>query len=296
MNEINPLLDQFASQLLYVKNYSKITISSIKCTFSFLMKETHITVINELTRDLIEDWLFKGRKNRNWKPSTYISHHKHINSFMNWLADKWKIEENFMKYINKPKLENTLPKRLNKDEAENLLFTVRRLKPSLKFETSRNHSIIALMLFTWLRKAEVLSLQVQDVDLSRMIITVIQGKGSKDRIVPVSSRLSSILQEYINERRKLNKLSDYFFISTQNDKQLSVKTINRLIFALKQKTGYSFSSHSLRHTFATLMLDWWCDIYTLSKIMGHSKITTTTIYLACSSNLMLKNIEKHPLN
>ncbi|EKE28355.1 MAG: site-specific tyrosine recombinase XerC [uncultured bacterium (gcode 4)] len=296
MNEINMLLDQFTSQLLYVNNYSKVTTTSIKGTFIFLMRSTGICMLDELTRDLVEEWLIKGRMTKNWKASTYISHHKHINTFMNWLVNKWKIEDNFMKYINKPKLESTLPRRLNKEDAGKLLFTARRLKCRYKFESIRNHSLIGLMLFTWLRKSEVLWLQVQDVDLSRMVISVIQGKGKKDRIVPISSRLYAILQEYITERRRLDKKSDYFFVWSQFDEQLTARTINRLVFALKQKTGLDFSSHSLRHTFATLMIDGWCDIYTLSKIMWHSKITTTTIYLACSSNLMLKNIEKHPLN
>ncbi|MBI5754552.1 site-specific integrase [Candidatus Peregrinibacteria bacterium] len=74
------------------------------------------------------------------------------------------------------------------------------------------------------------------------------------------------------------------------------KGIQRLVERLRKRSGINFSAHTLRHAFARLMLEGGCDIYTLSKIMGHSKITTTTIYLACSNQQMSKSIEMHSLN
>lgn len=75
-----------------------------------------------------------------------------------------------------------------------------------------------------------------------------------------------------------------------------VRGMTKLITRLKAKAKLDFSAHTLRHSFATLMLEGGCDIYTLSKIMGHSKITTTTIYLQCSQAQMSKSIEMHSLN
>lgn len=72
--------------------------------------------------------------------------------------------------------------------------------------------------------------------------------------------------------------------------------IKLLVGRIRQKTNINFSAHTLRHGFARLMLEGGCDIYTLSKIMGHSKITTTTIYLSCSTQQMSKAIELHALN
>lgn len=296
MNEINLLLEQFFQQMLYVNWYSKVTITGMSATFKTFLRDGKVKTLEDMSRDVIEEWLIHWRMYKNWKPATYIWHHKHFNNFFKWLEKKWKVDENFMKYIDKPKLENTLPRRLSKEEAENILLCIRRMKYRYKFEITRNYTLIATLLFTWLRKAEIVNLRLNDIDFDKMIISVIQWKWSKDRIVPISSRLYAIFQEYISERKRLNKKCNSFFVTSQYDVPMGKKCIDRLIFNIKQLTWYSFSTHSLRHTFATLMLEWWCDIYTLSKIMGHSKITTTTIYLACSSQMMLKNIEKHPLN
>lgn len=69
-----------------------------------------------------------------------------------------------------------------------------------------------------------------------------------------------------------------------------------MLARIRKAVGFDFSPHTLRHTFATLMLEGNCDIYTLSRLMGHSKITTTTIYLSSSARLMASSVERHPLN
>lgn len=296
MNEINLLLNQLYQQMLHINWYSKSTIKTMDSTFKIFFKDNNINALKDVNRDIIEEWLINWRINKNWKPATYISYHKHLNNFFKWLEKKWKIEANYMKYIDKPKLNNSLPRRLTKPQAENILICIKKMKYRYKFEIIRNYTIVATLLFTWLRKSEIVNLKISDVDLDRMIITVFQGKWKKDRLVPISSRLYSIFQEYITERKRLNKTIESFFVTSQYNLPIWSKCIDRLINYIRNKTWYNFSTHSLRHTFATLMLEWWCDIYTLSKIMWHSKITTTTIYLACSSQMMLKNIEKHPLN
>lgn len=137
---------------------------------------------------------------------------------------------------------------------------------------------------------------MHDVSFDEMCIRVLRGKGNKDRIVPISTRLAAILREYLLDRQRLGKNCESFFVSAQQDNPMPVKVVNVLMKRLRGRTGLNFSSHSLRHTFATLMLEGGCDLYTLSRMMGHSKITTTTIYLACSSKMMAESIERHPLN
>ena len=137
---------------------------------------------------------------------------------------------------------------------------------------------------------------MDDVDLSRMVVTVIQGKGKKDRIVPISTRLALVLREYLKDRERLQKRSENFFVTAQKDRPMGTQCIDNLVEKLRNKTGIKFTPHSLRHTFATLMLEGGCDLYTLSRMMGHSKITTTTVYLACTPKMMMSSIERHPLN
>lgn len=129
-----------------------------------------------------------------------------------------------------------------------------------------------------------------------MSIRVLHGKGDKDRFVPVSTRLAAVLKEYVAARERAGKKCEHFFTTAQYDHPMPIKAVDRLVRKLRERTGIAFSSHSLRHTFATLMLEGGCDLYTLSRMMGHTKITTTTVYLACSPKMMLRSVERHPLN
>lgn len=198
--------------------------------------------------------------------------------------------------IELPKLPYQLPKALSSEQAERLIATAKRLKYTYRFEAGRNAALIALMLFTGLRRQEVANLQMEHVDLSRMAISVIAGKGRKDRIVPISTRLAAIILEYLKERARLNKMCPNFFVTAQYDTPLTSNAIRLTIQRLRKAAGFYFSAHALRHTFATLMLEGGCDLYTLSRMMGHTKIATTTIYLSCSSRMMASSMELHPLN
>ena len=121
------------------------------------------------------------------------------------------------------------------------------------------------------------------------------GKGDKDRIIPLNETLIDILKAYLEERSRLNKKCEYFFTTMREDNRMGDLVIKRLIVKIKEKSGIPFYAHLLRHTFATLMLEGGCDLFSLSKMLGHSDIKTTTIYLAATAAHLQGQIEKHPL-
>jgi site-specific recombinase XerD len=147
-----------------------------------------------------------------------------------------------------------------------------------------------------IRKNELLNLKYTDVDVENMSIFIRQGKGSKDRIVPINYRLAEALQKYIVVRKKAFKTCPEFFTSYTYDMGFTESGMKRLIEKIVITSDVKFTFHKLRHTFATLMLEGGCDIYSLSKMMGHSDIKTTTIYLAASVQHLREQILKHPLN
>ena len=112
----------------------------------------------------------------------------------------------------------------------------------------------------------------------------------------MSPQLKIYLNEYLKERSRLNKSHFCFFSSTNRNMPLTYHGTRRIMSNLRSKLNVKFTPHILRHTFATLMLEGGCDIYSLSKMMGHSDIKTTTIYLSASSQHLQKQIYKHPLN
>ena len=211
--------------------------------------------LKQLTRDKIEGWLLDGRVNRKWKAATYTDYHKRMNTFLTWLLKREKIERNFMKEIDLPRLEHTIPKGLTFDQAELLIQACKRMRCKYKFEQVRNYAILNTLLFTGLRKSEIANLYYEDVNMQNFTIHVIQGKGKKDRILPISSKLAVVLKEYIADRKRLNKQCEMFFTQSQFDKPISSSSVDRIVERLRAKTKIYFTAHSLRHSFATLMLE-----------------------------------------
>jgi site-specific recombinase XerD len=294
------LMEVFENYLNYcsiIKNYSPHTTNGYKCTVKLFLKDQGIKYISELNQEVIEQWFYKGRLNRKWQAETFRSHHKHLNCFAKWLVEKNYIEENHVASIEKPKLEKKLPRTLSREQAQLVLDTSYHMRYRYKYESIRNRAVIAIMLFAGLRKSEVGNLMMNDICFEKRTIFINQGKGGKDRMIPMNMKLYTYLKEFTKHRDKLKYAElTYFFLSLHKPKPFGNKGINNLIKKLRDKTKLDFSAHTLRHSFATLMLEGGCDIYTLSKIMGHSKITTTTIYLYCSDHQMSKSIEMHLLN
>ena len=208
-----------------------------------------------MTQHRIEHWLMSGRMERNWKAWTYIGYWKSFHCFFKWLEKKEVIEENFMKYIEKPRLEKPLPRRLTQEQAHYVLSSVSSIKWRYTYEKIRNYTIIGMMLYTGMRKSEILHLKIEHIDFAQNTIFIASGKGKKDRIIPLCSRLRAIIQSYIREREHMKRDSPYFFLSAQKGNPLPEKTIATLFKTLRETTGLDFSPHSLRHTFATLMLE-----------------------------------------
>lgn len=147
----------------------------------------------------------------------------------------------------------------------------------------RDIILFKFMIQTGLRISEVVNLKNEDVDLSSGFIRVRNGKGNKERYVPIVNTLSEDLNKY-NEYKIKEKVTtdNYFFNLRHKDK--GVNRTNILVM-LKKYATYAginpdvISPHVCRHTFATLMLYKGCDLYVVSKVMGHSSINTTMIYL-----------------
>jgi site-specific recombinase XerD len=108
--------------------------------------------------------------------------------------------------------------------------------------------------------------------------------------------LAQSLKRYFEERKRLNKTCPEFFVSLNRNCGFTESGLKNLVLKMRQASGLKFTIHKLRHTFATLMLEGGCDIYSLSKMMGHSDIKTTTIYLYASAEHLRAQMTKHPLN
>lgn len=295
--DIRELHNQFCEYQATIKNFMPDTIDGYQMGLKIFLKlMPHIREVEQVTPEDAEKFFYAGRIARHWKPITFVTYHKNLNVFFKWAAKHKLISVNPFEGIEKPKLEKKLPTRLTKQEAMNLLESVRCIRWANPFLKARNYAIFSMFLYCGLRKGELLRLKSADVDTTNMIISIRQGKGNKDRVVPIPYQLRPILERYMEERTRLNKFCDYFYVSLTYDRNFSMDGFKHLVDIVKKKSKIQFYPHMLRHTFATLMLEGGCDIYALSKMMGHNDIKTTTIYLSASVEHMRSQMIKHPLS
>ncbi len=294
--DIKILAQRFYDYAVFMKGYSKETVKRYKSVISYFCKYTKVSSIEEVTEDTIRNLFIHGRTERGWRASTFMSHHTTLTVFFRWCQNQKYIKQNFLDDIEKPKIDKSLPVRLTKQDSLRLLEVVYNYPYDYKYLRYRNHAIFSMFIFAGLRRNELLNLKYTDVDIENLSIFIRKGKGSKDRIVPMSFTLSQSLSRYVKERDRLKKTCPEFFASLNRNMGMTNSGLKNLIAILRKLTKIRFSAHKLRHTFATLMLEGGCDIYSLSKMMGHSDIKTTTIYLGASAEHLRGQMVKHPLN
>jgi site-specific recombinase XerD len=287
--------DQFYRYSLHIRGFSPNTIRRYKYSIDQYKKFAGITEICQVTPANVRALFFHGRTERKWSVSTFVVVHKSLLVFFRWCMTQGYLTENPILDIEIPKAEKRLPVKLSKHDAFHLLEAVYNYPHESDFLRCRNHAIFATFIFAGLRLSELLHLRYTDVDLSSRTLFISQGKGSKDRFIPINETLARSLERYLVERKKENKTCPQFFASHFSNVGVTSFGMRHIVHRVRKASGISFTIHKLRHTFATLMLEGGCDIYSLSQMLGHSDIKTTTLYLYASAHHLQQQIAKHPL-
>lgn len=261
-----------------------------------LCRTANITKIEEVSDENVRALFYLGRTERHWSVNTFMVYHKSLLVFFRWCVKKGYMATNPIPGIEVPRLEKRFPLKLNKQDALRLLEITYNYPYEYPFLRYRNHAIFSTFIFAGLRKQELLKLKFTDIDLDNMTLYVQQGKGNRDRIIPISLTLAQSLKRYKEERKRLKKTNPEFFCSLRGSIPFTENGLKKLVEQMRGPLKKPFSVHKLRHTFATLMVEGGCDIYSLSRMMGHSDIKTTTIYLSASAEHLRTQMIKHPLN
>ncbi len=287
----------FVEQLVVLRNLSRASAANHRCTLHqlrvFLGPGATFDVV---TPENLQAFFVDGRLNKAWSAATFTWHRNHLRAFCAWAMERALLGHNPMLGIKPMKLTRPLPKSLPKNQAIDLVDAAAAASPYGSFRAKRDRAIIATFVFTGLRRNELIHLRMSDVDLVNKTLFVKEGKGGKDRLLPIAARLAFILSEYVAAREREKRLSLFFFVSVDGDIPICDTTLRRLVKRITQTTGIKFHLHLLRHTFATLMLEGGCDLNSLRDLMGHTDIKTTTLYLSASPEHLRAQVQKHPLN
>lgn len=218
-----------------------------------------------------------------------------IRTFFDYLMKNNIIDINPCEKIESIKLKKTLPKTLNKEEIDKLLSI-----KVIDAKTCRNKSMIELMYSSGLRVSELVNLDVNSINLDDDYVRV-YGKGKKERIIPIATSTSKLLDKYINVyRNSLLKgyLTDKLFISSYGrgiTRQGFFKILKKIAKEINIKK--EFSPHTLRHSFATHLLENGADLRSIGELLGHENIKTTQIYTHLSNSKKRKDYDTyHPRN
>lgn len=202
--------------------------------------------------------------------------------------------------LQSPKKWNKLPKALSMGEIKEVLQTSddsQAAKGTLshKARNERNSAMIELLYSSGLRVSELVSLRLQDINFEAGFLRVI-GKGSKERIVPMNQRASEKIRRYIHEFRPLflkkQRLSGYIFV-TGRGMPMTRQRFWQAIKAYGKQAGLDISPHTMRHSFATHLLEGGADLRSLQKMLGHSDISTTQIYTKVTTDRVRKVYNEH---
>lgn len=220
-----------------------------------------------------------------------------VRSLLKYLHVKQEVASNVGRTVRSPKLGRTLPSWLTRSETEQLFDWLQTQAADGGFLAVRNQAIVELFYSTGLRLSELQGLNTRDVDLIGDQVRV-RGKGRKERIVPVGRTAIGALRAYEAERRAKPKSpgNDALFVSAQG-RRLSARQIQNIVRrALVQAADDSgLSTHSLRHSFATHLLDAGADLLAVKELLGHASLSTTRIYTHTSKERLQRVYRRaHP--
>lgn len=288
------LADQFISHLRVEKGLSENTIASYSndlVRFLQFLEGRDRSPLQATQEDLIE--YMAGLRGR-LSPRSMARNLSALKGFFRFLLAEDKIEANPARLLNAPKLPLRLPAVLSRQEVEVLLSQPDGSNPLGR----RDGAMLELLYATGLRVSELVGLKIQNVNLEAGFVRTV-GKGSKERIVPVGAKALKALKGYLAEGRPgllKRRNSSYLFVNARGKpitRQGFWKNIKR--YGLKGGINKEITPHSLRHSFATHLLEFGADLRSVQIMLGHADISTTQIYTHVTRERLKQIHEKyHP--
>jgi len=274
----NKVLEEYLIYINNVKNYSQNTIKSYNSDIKHYFENTES--VGEFSSYL-------KHLNKNKYSKTSINRKiTSIRTFLSWAVDNNYFNQNQIKIVNNLKVEKKLPNVLTASYINRLLDSL----PESSEKDIRDKAILELMYSSGLRVSEVSNLTLNSINKNNSIRVL--GKGSKERVLPMTKRAYVSTKKYIETSRpkfENDKSKNYLFLGVRGG-QLSDREIRRIV---KFRTG-TFP-HSIRHTFATHLLEGGADLRIVQELLGHNDPSTTQIYTHVSKKQLQKKYKQsHP--
>jgi tyrosine recombinase XerC len=263
-------IEKFVSYLDIEKNYSPNTILNYRedlQEFSQFIKEAPLEKVDYLTLRRFLAFL----RTKNLKPRSLARKISCLRSFFRFLCREGYLKNNPTILLSTPKLDKRLPNFLTEDDMVKLVES----PSSNEVSGLRNRAILEALYSTGVRISELVGMDIEDIDFVASVVKVL-GKGRKERLIPIGERALSAIQEYLNKREKESKI---LFLN-KNGTRLTGRGIRDVLEKYIKLTSLKthVSPHTLRHSFATHLLNHGADLRSVQELLGHVNLSTTQVY------------------
>lgn len=273
------LIEQYIHYLMVEKGLAKNTLDAYTrdlTSYRLYLKKYEIYSFNDTNRTNIIGYLLE-LKNKGRATSTMSRNLAAIRSFYQYLLRDRYIDKDPSQNLESPKLDKRLPKVLSLEQVETLLKM-----PDLKTPTGiRDRAMLELLYATGVRVSELISINIKDLNLNMGLVKCI-GKGSKERIIPLGEMAINSIIVYLEKGRPLleRKVSEDSLFLNNNGRQLTRQGFWRILknYGSRSTIGIDITPHTLRHSFATHLLENGADLRSVQEMLGHADISTTQIY------------------
>ncbi|ASG67219.1 tyrosine recombinase XerD [Francisella halioticida] len=288
---MSTVVDAFLDNLWLEHGLSQNTISSYRTDLKFL--QNYFSKVDLVSLDFEQLYAFISYRSKNGYSSRSNARMiSTLRKFYAWLVRTGHTQNNPTAKLIMPKLAKSLPKDMTESDIETLLQA-----PDLTQDIGiRDRAMLELMYATGLRVSELVGLDVESVDVNIGVIQVL-GKGSKERIVPMGEYALEFLQKYLTESRSnlAKSFKEKAIFISQHSKRMTRQSFWHRIknYALTAGISTEISPHTLRHAFATHLLNHGADLRSVQLLLGHSSVSTTTIYTHISQNRLQEIYQKH---
>ena len=293
---MDELTQKYLDFLIIEKGLSDNSIESYSADLvqyiTFLEKNS-ITNLDKVDSAVILAWLIDLTK-KGLGAKSRARHLITVRGLYKFLINEKDVSSSPVKNVDIPKTGLALPKIMNVKEIEDLLDAPDISKP----RDLRNCAMMELMYGAGLRVSELISMQLQDINLDANFVRVM-GKGSKERVIPFGSKARTINQDWIKNGRTslLKKIPSSYLFVARAGKPMTRQSFWKIIkkYAILANISKNITPHTLRHSFATHLLEGGADLRSVQTMLGHSDISTTQIYTHISKEYLMKMHQKfHP--
>ena len=294
--DMSTLTQEFAVYLEAERGYSPLTAtayrSDLRQFIRFLSTRGSVPEPVDLRPQDVREWIVDMRR-RGLSSRSTARHLYALRSFWRYLLDIEVVSHDPLRRISAPKISRRLPTYLSAGELRLVLDAA--LRHPMAPCAFRNYAMMSVLILTGVRRAELIALRVGDIDRDAGVVLIRNGKGGKARAVPLVADVVRAVDDWLEFRP--DRRHDYLFTTTRSNRihPSRIQIIWKRVLQDSGITRPGVSLHTMRHSFATLLLQNGVDLVSIQQILGHTRLDTTAVYLHVGGAELRKAVAAHPL-